>query len=221
MLVFVLHNRPVCIQWAQGHQIYLVWIDLHLYFPYYLIYSKTFPKSIILMYFLFIFFFLDCDLSQEFHTHPIDRIARKHHVQQIIREPLARLPYHYQVKIERKFKIIESMTIVAAIVWALYHAILNSIAKRRYNKNQHNRSISNHNIIQPHQKPVRKLPSNCTPANAILTVTHQRALPTASFPMICKIGCRPSKSFEVQPKRPFHHRHVLHRLHDWGRPNAF
>lgn len=153
--------------------------------------------------------------TKAFHTHPIDQIAPKHHVQQIIPEILERLPYHYQVKVERIFIIIESMITVAVIALAQYHAIHSTVVNKIQSNQNHNRSISNSNNItihhHPQHVPVHRQNQYYTLANAI---THQRALPIASFPMTCKIGCHPSKNSEVRRKRPSHHRHEYHRLHD-------
>lgn len=153
---------------------------------------------------------------QVFHSHPIDQIVQRHRVQQIIPERLerlVRLPYHYQVKIEAKICIIiESMIIVAAIVLVQSHVILNIVNTKSQQHRNHQPirySNSKNNII--HQINI------CTLANAIQIITRRRALPTASFPVICRIGCHPSKSSEAQLKRPLHRRHVLHLHHDWGK----
>lgn len=145
----------------------------------------------------------------------IDRIVRRHRVQQIIPqrlEYLERLPNHYQAKTRELFIIIESMTIVVVTAWAQYRAILNIPNHNRKHKQIRNQTISNHhNII----RLVRKLNNHSIlMANAIVIFTRQRALPTASFPMTCKIGYRQSKNFAAQLKHHFHHHHELHPLHD-------
>lgn len=139
----------------------------------------------------------------------IDRIVRRHRVQPTIPqrlEYLERLPNHYQAKTRELLIIIESMTIVVVTAWAQYRAIPNI---PNHNRNQ---TISNHhNII----RLVRKLNNHSIlMANAIVIFTRQRALPTASFPMTCKIGYRQSKNFAAQLKHHFHHHHELHPLHD-------
>lgn len=112
------------------------------------------------------------------------------------------------------------MITVVVIVLVQYHVIHSIIVniRRRCNRKINNRSNnnSNNNITAHHHQQVHMLNQYYTQLNAMQTITRQRVLPIASFQVICKIGCHPLKSFVVQLKRPFHHRHEFHRLHDWG-----
>lgn len=150
---------------------------------------------------------------QAFHIHQIDQTVQKHRVQQIIPERLERLerlPYHYQVKIERKFYIIiGSMIIVVAIVLAPFHAIHNIINARRSYRNHH--PIHNYNTHQMRNQ------NHSIQPNVIQTITRQRALPIASFQMTCKIVCHLLRNFEAQLKQVSRHHRALPRHHDWGK----